>query len=314
MELNDRIRGAIVGFAFGDALGLGSVFMTRNEVDSYYPDGLTRFDQQIRDAHRLQWQRGEWTNDTEIVVRLLENVLSHGSFDIRKQAKAVREWYKEGHPDVSPVFRVIVSNSEWLDRPIQVAHEAWRNLRIHEASNEAVQRSLVAALVSNSEDLLENTRKLVLMTNDDTRCVSTAMILSRMMHSLLHHGTEAGYEELAQLCNRIDPRTLSFLEMAFDGDVERMQLDDEATWSWTRKAMGAGLWSLWHFNDPAEAIQAVVMQGGDSDTNAAISGALIGLKYGYSALPAEKLNLVRLDYLLDLADRVTEYARKQKSE
>lgn len=312
MELNDRIRGAIVGFAYGDALGLGAEFMTRYEISAYYPDGLTRFEQQIHDAHRGQWKRGEWTNDTEILIRLLENVLNFGSLNIREQARAVKEWYDEGHPDVSPVFRIIVNNPEWLERPVQVTHETWRNLRIHEASNEAIQRSLVAALISKPQELLENTRKLVLMTNDDTRCVSTTMILARMMHSLLHTGKEAGYEELAHLSNRVDPRTLSFLEMAHKGDIAEMQLDDEATWSWTRKAMGAALWSLWHFDNPADAINAVIMQGGDADSNAALAGALAGLKYGYSELPAEKQNLVRLDYLLDLADRVTEYVRKLK--
>lgn len=311
MELNDRIRGAIVGFAYGDALGLATEFMTANEVHTYYLQGVKRFSQMIRDSHRCQWQPGEWSNDTEIVVRMLESVLETGGFDIRAQARAFKTWYDEESRDLAPIFRVICNDPEWLENPVKATHRAWQKARLHEASNEAVQRSVVTALTSPADKLLEHTRKLVLMTNDDTRCVSTTMILARMMHSLLHTGKMASYEDLSSLCQRVDPRTLPYLEMAFDGEIAKMRVDDEDTMCWTRKTMGASLWSFWHSDSPAQAIEQVVMLGGDADSNAALAGALAGLKFGYHALPEEKQNLLRLDYLLDLADRVSDFTRKQ---
>ena len=75
--------------------------------------------------------------------------------------------------------------------------------------------------------------------------------------------------------------------------------------------MCAGLWPLWHSSSATETFDTVIAQGGDAHSNAAIAGALAGLRHGYDALPAEKENLLRFAYLNDVAERVAEYAERQ---
>ena len=45
------------------------------------------------------------------------------------------------------------------------------------------------------------------------------------------------------------------------------------------------LWQLLHAPNLEEAVVDTVMRGGDTDTNAAICGALLGAVYGRSAVP-----------------------------
>ena len=213
--------------------------------------------------------------------------------------------------DGSPLLRTVCKAPDWEKHPIAAAHKVWQSGKFVEATNEATQRGIVTGITSRYVDLMEHTRRITLITNDDNRCVSTGMILARTAHSLLWDEKLPDFEDLVDICEHIDPRTLQWLEKTRVCKIEDLELDDVDTLSYTRKAMCAGLWPLWHSSSATETFDTVIAQGGDADSNAAIAGALAGLRYGYDALPAEKEKLLRFDYLNDLAERVAEYSERQ---
>lgn len=306
MELKDKIRGAMVGLAYGDALGLGTEFMTKHEVASYYPDGLRHFDQIIRDAHRAQWKRGEWSNDTELTTLLLESVMEAGGFVPYQMCKKFQEWFAEEKRDIAPFLRLYCENSEWLENPIAVAHRLWHSSGLAEASNETLHRAIVTGLTSDREQMQENTRKIVLMTHDDSRCVSTTVIMSKVIRGAMTD-KEVSIDELLRIANGLDPRVVPFLKQARDGDIESLEIDDQDTQTWTRKGMAAALWAYWHHDDAQQTIHKVIDLGGDANTNAGMAGVLAGLKYGFEAMPAEKEKIIGYEYLIDLSDRLADY-------
>ena len=304
----DRIRGAIAGYALGDALGVGSEFMTKTEMQGYYPDKLRDFKSIIRDSHRCQWKPGETTNDTHFFTTLLETILSNGGYDLNVCAKAFIDKIRNSTKDIVPTFRTLLAFPDWEESPLVNTHKIWKHHGLEEGSNEVNHRGIAMALLFDRPDLDDIVKQLVLMTHDDMRCVASTVILAHTAHSLLHTGEPASLKDLMSVCYAYDTRTVPFLEMAVNGKLEDFDLDDESSMGWTRKNMGAALWTVWHCDNAADAIYAVIDEAGDADSNGAITGALAGLRFGYDALPDIKNDLIDKDYYDDLARRVAAFS------
>jgi ADP-ribosylglycohydrolase len=56
---------------------------------------------------------------------------------------------------------------------------------------------------------------------------------------------------------------------------------------WVITAFQNALWQLLHAANLEDGVVDTVMRGGDTDTNAAIAGALLGAVYGRDAIPAQ---------------------------
>lgn len=312
INLESKIKGAVIGFAFGEALGYGTEFMTRKEAKTYYPEGLRKFDRIIRDAHRSQRKRGEPGNETMMLSLLSECILEQNKFDIHSIARTLKHWINTVEGDIPAILPVICNTPGWEQYPIGTAHSVWQERNITEASNEAIPRGIFTAIMSLRSEMQEDTRKLVLMTNDDSRCLASTMIIAQIASGLIYDNRTLSHQEVSEIGRRIDPRTLHYIDKAYEGDIDALQIDDEETQCWTRKTMAAGIWGFLHGKDASDCIHRVIDLGGDSDNNAAIAGSLAGMKYGYEALPEEKENMIGIDYLLELSERIYDYVEKRE--
>ncbi len=98
MNKKDRFTGVLFGQAIGDALGLGSEFMSKEEVLRYYPNGLSSYSQIIQDDHRCRWQQGMWTDDTEMMLCIADALIaSGGEVNLNQIANNFKAWF-EGNP------------------------------------------------------------------------------------------------------------------------------------------------------------------------------------------------------------------------
>lgn len=102
-----------------------------------------------------------------------------------------------------------------------------------------------------------------------SRCRVSAQIIAHMTNSLMWKDQEATFDELLKIATENEPEVIRYLEIARYGALADFNLDHENSYWYVRKAMGAALWTLWHCDNPNEALLKIVNEGGDSDGNAA---------------------------------------------
>jgi len=68
--------------------------------------------------------------------------------------------------------------------------------------------------------------------------------------------------------------------------LSELALDEGRAIGYTYKCLGAGLWALRCEDGFEAAMRALTAEAGDADTNAAVGGALLGCRLGFSQLPS----------------------------
>ena len=76
-KLIDRLLGCAYGQALGDAYGLSTEFEDRERVAHNYPDTseLIPFPNYILTGHNRRWTRGDWTDDTDQWILILDTLM-----------------------------------------------------------------------------------------------------------------------------------------------------------------------------------------------------------------------------------------------
>jgi ADP-ribosylglycohydrolase len=91
-EINDRFRGAILGLAVGDALGVPLEFKdpgTFEPVNDMIGGGP------------FDLEPGMWTDDTSLALCLAQSFIQQGKFDPIDQLSNYLRWYREGYMSVN---------------------------------------------------------------------------------------------------------------------------------------------------------------------------------------------------------------------
>lgn len=88
----DKIKGTIYGQAIGDALGLGTEGMDDEAMARKYPNGLTHYSDIFQDRHRRRWKKGDWTDDTDMMLCIANAVVKDKGVNFTSIAKNFKDW------------------------------------------------------------------------------------------------------------------------------------------------------------------------------------------------------------------------------
>jgi ADP-ribosyl-[dinitrogen reductase] hydrolase len=285
VDIAERITGSVLGLALGDAVG--APFESRRAAD--VPDPLP--------ALELPWMglpAGSTTDDTAMARNLVRSLAAQGSFDPDDLVARHLEWFRSGPPDVGAFTRRVLSRVDGGQDAFEAARSVWEERGPEvSAGNGSVMycAPLGLAYVDRAEELPEVGLKLSALTHYDERCGTAVLAVTLTVAALARGQSSEGAvtAALTAVVDRNGGEELEYLvEMA--GVGRRIDGPDQGFCLFTA---GVGLQSLLGTGDFEAEVRRVVSLGGDTDTNAAVAGALLGTVVGENGLPQAWLDRLR---------------------
>lgn len=148
--IKERFLGTIFGQAVGDALGLSTEFMSKQEVDRFYPNGIEDYSQIVQDDHRRRWQRGDWTDDTDMMLCILDSFVACQKVDSLDIARRFKEWMMNGGMGIGRHTYNVMALGDYTSNPQKAAEIIWKMGKKKAAANGAVMRTSVVGLMKDN--------------------------------------------------------------------------------------------------------------------------------------------------------------------
>ncbi|MEV6160908.1 ADP-ribosylglycohydrolase family protein [Streptomyces sp. NPDC052052] len=270
----DRVAGAVVGSAVGDALGAPFEFGPAGVYTARFPEGIGTM------CGGGGWDPGEATDDTQMAVLIAESLLEQGGLDLPDMFGRFRRWAAGDPKDIGLQTEDVLTS----DAPWDLAAALHFQINGRAAGNGSLMRAAAPAVYfarAGCGATMDAARRIAALTHGDR----AAWEGTAVFHELVRVALE-GDDPLAAV-----PRTLDLVHedhrarwasvLSPDWHPDQATEFNGAVWP----CLGTALWALRTTGTYEEALAAAVDVGGDTDTVAAVTGGLAGAVHGFEAIP-----------------------------
>lgn len=308
-----RSRGALLGLAVGEALGIPNEFRSVAAPD--FPTFAEYPVMEPMGGGRLELKRGQTTWGTQMAVCLATVLRKLRRYDLKETAKAYVQWMPSATevPESFKPVAVLIEDGRWLET---VGFRVWLESGQRAADNLALARTAVLAVFfqkpAHREARVRATLDDTALTNFAPICQLASATLSGVIAAAIMSPaeriepkellkiieTELSYA--AALLGREQPDWVQRVKEAADTlreDLKAAQDPDPQLYgpelvifhqpTRVRLAFRLAFWELFHAPSFEVGVRDAANRGGDADTNAAITGALLGAVFGEKSIPAE---------------------------
>lgn len=263
-----RAQGCLLGQVAGDNLGALVEFESTEAIRAVHRDGPRR----LVDGGRWNLLAGQPTDDSEMALALARTLVETGGFDAPRVADAYRRWLASGPFDVGRTTRA------GLTGPPDSASQANGSLmRVSPLGvfAHAVSPARAAALAREDAGL----------THPHPVCRDSAAAFVIAVGEALRTGDRrAAYGAARAWADREAVREV--VDTLRRAESEAPTTDTEHI-GWVLLTLQNAFFELLHAETLEEGVVRTVRRGGDTDTNAAVAGALIGAALGREAVPRQ---------------------------
>jgi ADP-ribosylglycohydrolase len=260
----------MLGQIAGDSLGSLVEFQSKEQIRAEYPGGVRL----LADGGPFDLIAGQPTDDSEMALDMARQLAALGRYCAMRTGRAYCAWLDSGPFDCGITIRNALNG---MPTPNSQANGAL--MRVSPLGIFGAGRKRA--------DVMDWARKDAALTHVHPVCgQANALFAALLAHAIREGGTGAElYEALLGWMKRmkLEPALREAVERAAHGKPR----DYQSQMGWVLVAFQNALWQMLHAPSFEEGVVDTVMQGGDTDTNAAIAGALLGAIHGEEAVPAQ---------------------------
>ncbi|MDY4041314.1 MAG: ADP-ribosylglycohydrolase family protein [Collinsella sp.] len=254
------LRGCVYGSAVGDALGVPFEFMGRG---SFRCTDMVGYGTHGKPA-------GTWSDDTSMTIATCDSIRELGRIDADDMRARFERWIFDGAYTVDGVFDFGGTTHRALAGGSGCAG-------VRDNGNGSLMRIAPLAFAGATDD---EVREVSAITHAHETSTGACVRLVRALRSL---AGGAPPEEVARAC----------------GVDASAPVEEVRSSGYVIHTLEAALWCLARTTCYAECVLAAVNLGGDTDTTAAVAGALAGTAYGESSIPDRWVGALRARDVID---------------
>lgn len=283
-SLSDRVAGALLGLAVGDALGATVEFMppgTFEPVTDMVGGG----------PHRLE--PGQWTDDTSMALCLAESLVECDGFDPLDQMQRYVRWYREGYlSSTGTCFDIGNATRAALHRFEQSGDPYAGSEAPNTAGNGSIMRLAPVPLffASDPAAAVRYAARSSRTTHAAREAVDACRYMAAMMVGAVRGASKAElvdgpYSPVSGLWDN-EPLAAGVAEVA-GGSFKRREPPMIRGSGYVVESLEAALWAFDRSSSFREGLLMAVNLGDDADTTGAVYGQIAGAYYGAGGIPEE---------------------------
>jgi len=283
-----RAQGCLLGQVAGDSLGSLVEFQRPEQILRAYPEGP----RELANGGTWNTLAGQPTDDSEMALALARSILASGGYSSGAAALAYGAWLRSGPFDVGNTTRQtlggISAEASPEDAEATCGKAALQVARQGGQANGSLMRISPLGVFGHAlkpEALVELARRESALTHAHPVCTDAcaAYVLAIAFAIRTGESPRAVWEVARDWArDHADHAVLESLLAAAQGPPSRFTTQQ----GWVRTALQNAFYRLLHSATLEEGVVDTVACGGDTDTNAAIAGALLGAVHGRPAIPS----------------------------
>lgn len=267
IDLPDRLRGILWGLMCGDALGSPAEFKTPSTLRAQYPDGVR--DMVAGWGNTKNRRAGEITDDSEMAIALLGALVAARGFKAATVREAYHRWLRSNPADIGGTIYNALAFGE--SSPSSEANGALMRIA-----------PLAIAAKVYGFDWMSPAREDARLTHVNPKCgVANQAYMAALMALLDDKEPQEAWAAALELVQR---RSCPALEKRLR-EAQKKEPVYYPQVGWVEIAFQCAFYWLLHAASYEQALLCIVNRLGDTDTNAAIAGALLGARFGASGIP-----------------------------